>query len=252
MVKEHFAVNVVKLGISHGQYKAVGEVSFGVKPGSVLALVGPSGCGKTSILYCLAGLNLEYSGLIEIFNAPPQRGRRDISIILQDYGLLPWKTARDNVELGLRFRGELTGARDRVKELIARLGLRDCCHQYPHQLSGGQKQRVAVARALSVEPRLLLMDEPFSALDALTREDMQELFSKVQRELALTTILVTHSLEEALFLGDRIVVLSQSPAKVLLTLDNPGAGNRADPEHVSRAELIRALLAADRNQGGKL
>ncbi len=240
------ALQVSNLTVRYGENVAVEGISLSARRGEVVAIIGPSGCGKTTVLYCLAGLNQEFDGEVQILGNPPARGRRDLSIILQDYGLLPWKTAKENIELGLRFRGEDSS---QVEALVERLGLTECLSRYPRQLSGGQKQRVAIARALSVEPRMLLMDEPFSALDALTREEMQELFSRVQRELQLTTVLITHSLEEALFLGNWIVVLSNSPAKVLSVIENSGVGKRNDPEHIARSESIRRLLAADRNEG---
>lgn len=234
---------VKQLVVRYGDTTAVDGVSFEVKPGTVTAILGPSGCGKTSILYALAGLIPTYSGEIHVLGTRPSLGRRDIAIILQDYGLLPWKTVEDNIALGLKFRGEKNTSV--VEELIHRLGLTDSRYKYPHQLSGGQKQRVAIARALSVSPRLLLMDEPFSALDALTREEMQELFLQLQKEKRVTTILVTHSLEEALFLGNQIIVLSKGPAKVLAGISNPDVGVRDNP-NVARSYRIRQLLSADR------
>lgn len=238
-------VVVKHLVIRYGDTVAVDGVSFEVRRGTVMVLLGPSGCGKTSILYALAGLKPDFEGEVSVLGIRPSLGRRDMSIILQDYGLLPWKTVEDNIELGLRFRGEKHPPI--VEQLMQRLGLLESRHKYPNQLSGGQKQRVAIARALSVTPRLLLMDEPFSALDALTREEMQELFLQLQEEWRVTTILVTHSLEEALFLGDQIIVLSKGPAHVLASFENPSAGMRNNPD-ISRSRVIRQLLLADKRR----
>ncbi|BCV20046.1 ABC transporter ATP-binding protein [Moorella sp. Hama-1] len=204
---------------------ALVDISLAVPAGQICVLIGPSGCGKTTLLYLLAGLLKPTRGEIQINGALVTRPRRQTAIILQDYGLLPWKTVWKNAALGLELRGCPRRQQQRLLEpLLAALGLAGLEQRYPAQLSGGQKQRVAIARALSLEPDTLLMDEPFSALDALTREGLQQTLVDIHRQRRLTTVLVTHNIEEAVFLGQQIVVLTAAPGRLKAVLENPEAG----------------------------
>lgn len=202
--------------------------SWRVERGESWAIIGPSGCGKTTLLYLLTGLRRPTSGTVLISGQPLVKPRRATGLVLQDYGLLPWATATENVALGLRIRGVRADERRRIAAgWLARMGLADVAHHYPSQLSGGQRQRVAIARTLALQPDLLLMDEPFSSLDALTREELQSLVLDLRRETDLTTVLVTHNIEEAVFLGQRILVVPKPPIRSGRLLENPRAGQPA-------------------------
>ena len=198
------------------------DVSLQVGAGASCAVIGPSGCGKTSLLFLLAGLLAPTAGTVRVAD------RSRTGVILQHYGLLPWKSVAANIGLGLRLQGaDRERTRARVDELLVEMDLAAFADHFPGQLSGGMQQRVALARALATEPRLLLMDEPLSALDALTRERLQHTILDVWQRHRVTMVLVTHSIEEAAFLGQTVVVLTDRPARVAAVVENPGAG-RAD------------------------
>lgn len=219
----HLRFEQVKLAYGAGSLETVVMESFdlSVSDGESVALVGPSGCGKTSVLYALCGLLRPHSGSITIDGTPVEKPRRDVALILQDAGLLPWKTVLANASLGLQLAGEATQpVRTRLKELH----IEELAQRYPSELSGGQRQRVGIARALSTDPRILLMDEPLASLDAFTRERIQELFLELWLKRKHTQVLVTHNLEEAVFLGQRVVVLSSKPARILEEVHNPRVG----------------------------
>ncbi len=213
----------VSLSFTHGGavQPVLEGISFQVLPQSSCAIIGPSGCGKTSLLFLLAGLLQPDSGSISI-EGQPRSG-----MILQNFGLFPWKTVAENIGLGLVLRGSAKGQiRDKVKLLLEEMGLAGFGEHYPGQLSGGMQQRVAMARALAVEPQILFMDEPLSSLDALTRERLQNLIQEIRLRKNITTVLVTHSIEEAVFLGSRIIVLSGRPGRILAVVENQQAGSR--------------------------
>ena len=198
---------------------ALEGVSFSIAKGESCSVIGPSGCGKTTLLFILSGLLKPTEGEILI-------NSKNIALILQDYGLFPWKTVYENVSLGLEVRGvKKEEQRKIVLPLLEKLGLKGFENHYPRQLSGGMQQRVAFARALALNPEILLMDEPFSSLDALTREKLQNFLLKLWINNKVTMVLVTHSIEEAVFLGRKIVVLSQRPGRVLKIIDNPEMGS---------------------------
>lgn len=237
----------------NGEVEALREVSMHIKKGESCAIIGPSGCGKSTLLYVLAGLNRQWSGRVSVGGRLPAAGRREIALILQDYGLLPWKTVWQNTVLGLKIRGVSPGKmRARGEEVLKQMGLWELRHLYPAQLSGGQRQRVAIARSLSLEPELLLMDEPFSSLDALTREKLQDLVVGIWKKKSLTMVLVTHSIEEAVFLGRQVVILSPRPGRVVRLINNPLAGDvnaRKTAEFHSMATEIRGILAGGWGMG---
>lgn len=207
-----------------------------------MAIVGPSGCGKTTLLYMLCGLSRPDSGKALLDGSEINGTSQDISIILQDYGLLPWRTVLENVALGLKISGQGKGERmTRAREQLAELGIVGRDRDYPANLSGGEQQRVAIARAFVSRPRLMLLDEPFSSLDALTREKLQATLLELWSKRRVPYVLVTHSLEEAVFLGGRIMVLAGCPAKPAVCFDNPGFGDANLREKDSYFQLLREL-----------
>lgn len=232
---------------------ALQHVSFSVAPGETCAVIGPSGCGKTTLLYALAGLIRPNSGEIHI-DCGMEGRRPETAIILQDFGLLPWKTVWENTILGLRIQRRLKKKeREDAEVILQRLELLPFRNYYPAQLSGGQRQRVAIARALSLKPDILLMDEPFSALDAITREELQELLLTIWQESSLTIIMVTHSIEEAVYLGHKILVFSPGPGKILASVSNPYFNQsrlRYREEFYLLCSKVRKILEEGKN-GGK-
>jgi NitT/TauT family transport system ATP-binding protein len=210
------------------------DFNWQVQQGETWAVLGPSGCGKTTLLYLLSGLREPTGGQILIDGQPLTRPRPHTGIILQDYGLLPWATVQANAELGLSVRdfygldGKHTPhdyePNTDVTPWLKRLGLAPFANKFPSQISGGQRQRTAIARTLALQPDLLLMDEPFSSLDAVTRQDLQTLTLELCAEQSLTLVIVTHAIDEAVSLGQKILLLGQPPNRQPATFDNPGAG----------------------------
>jgi len=220
---------------------ALRDVTLALPLGSIGVLIGPSGCGKSTLLSVLANLNQNYQGTVLINGQTPEESD-ETALILQEYGLLPWKTVGDNVKLGLQIRGlakhEVVL---RTEQILQRLGLFDLRKRYPVQLSGGQRQRVAIARSLVLEPELLLMDEPFSSLDALTREEMQDFLLELWQETSLTILLITHNIEEAVFLGHKIFVMSECPGTIIKEYTNPLAGDYTARGKLEFLELANSL-----------
>lgn len=223
---------------------ALEQVSLTVPRGTVAAVIGPSGCGKSTLLKVVAGLIRDYAGTATIDGAPVDTKKLKIGFMPQNYGLLPWQTVAKNIRLGLKIRGELQAADEQeITRLMAELGLTGLESRYPRELSGGQQQRVGLARAFLLRPDILLMDEPFSALDTITREEMQEVFLGLWRQSQITTMLVTHYVEEALYLGQKIVLMSGTPGHIAEVWDNPLAGSdRSTPDFLARAQELRAKV----------
>lgn len=242
-------INVSSASLSFGEGSltkdVLQEISFRVEAHDSCAIIGPSGCGKTSLLFLLAGLRKPNSGRVDIEGTPRS------GTILQDFGLFPWKTVNQNIGLGLVLKGESKKIiREVTKRLLNEMGLTGFGEHFPVQLSGGMKQRVAFARALAVEPEILFMDEPLSSLDALTRERLQNLILDVWQTKKITTVLVTHSIEEAVFLGRSIIVLSKQPGKVLRIVKNPEAGStkyRQSDSFFHQCTLLRQVLRGEYN-----
>ncbi|WP_308216079.1 ABC transporter ATP-binding protein [Pseudonocardia humida] len=203
---------------------AIAEVSFDVAKGEFVCVVGPSGAGKTTLLRCLSGLLVPTSGEVR-FEGTPLRAVPDrLSVVFQDYSrsLFPWLTVNRNVAVPLRVAGVGKQQREaRIQEVLHAVRLGDVGRSYPWQLSGGMQQRVAIARALAQQPDMLLMDEPFASVDAQTRFDLEDLILEVRRELDITVVLVTHDIDEAVYLADRIVVLTGAPSRVQEIVDVP-------------------------------
>jgi len=213
--------------------------------GVIHSLIGPSGCGKSTLLYLIAGLISPDGGELRILNETPKPGRRQTGVILQNHGLFPWKTAWQNLALGLEIRKEKKPViHSRVSRILAVLGLEGKEDSYPRDLSGGERQRLAIGRALVLEPDLLLLDEPFSALDAMTRERLQDSLWQLQHDRAaeegeLTVVLVTHSIEEAVFLSDRIHIMDENGVIRSLFNTTSGPGGRMTSSYFDACVLLR-------------
>lgn len=204
------------------EYPALAPVDLEIVAGSFVCLVGPSGCGKTTVLNLLAGFDQPSSGSVEIDGRPVSGADRNHIMIFQDYGLYPWKSVLGNVLFGLRARGiKSVPARERALAALDMVNLRSAADRHPHELSGGMKQRVAIARALAVEPDILFMDEPFAALDAFTRIHLQDELLRIWQERRPTVVFVTHDLDEAITLGQRVVLMAPKPGRIQRVIDIP-------------------------------
>ncbi|MBV8933952.1 MAG: ABC transporter ATP-binding protein [Kutzneria sp.] len=226
-------VEVTDLGHTYGTgraaHTALGGLSFTVDPGELVCIVGPSGCGKSTLLRCVAGLLRPSVGSVSYRGETVTAVPADLAVVFQDYGrsLLPWRTVAGNVEFPLRDRGLSAAERAaRVAEALSWVGLADAAGRRPWQLSGGMQQRVCIARALAYRPAVMLMDEPFASVDAQTRADLEDLVLKLRAEADMTVLVVTHDIDESVYLADRVVVLSRSPATVVETLKVDLAGPR--------------------------
>lgn len=237
------------------------DFTWTVATGEAWAIIGTSGCGKSTLLYLAAGLRQPQAGSVLVDAQPVPRPRASTGLVLQDYGLLPWATVWDNVALPMRmgqFYRRKEGASDalrpyprsgippaQVDAWLERLGIADVRDKYPGQISGGQRQRAAIARSLLQQSKLLLMDEPFSSLDAVTREDLQRLTLELRQETGVTTVVVTHTIEEAAFVGQRILVLKRPPNTRATIIENPAAdspGYRGQPAYWQKCAELRSAL----------
>ncbi|MDX3695307.1 ABC transporter ATP-binding protein [Streptomyces europaeiscabiei] len=240
-----------------GPVEALRDIELDVGDGEFVAVLGRSGCGKSTLLRMIAGLLPPSSGEVRIADEPVREPRRDVAILFQRPALLPWRSALDNVLLPIVVHGRPRAEhRAAAHELLLRVGLDAPFHtRLPHELSGGMQQRVALCRSLIQRPRVMLMDEPFSALDALTRDELCEVLQRVHMEHGATVVLVTHSIDEAVLLADRVAVLSPRPGRVRTVLPVPvprprslGLDTHATELARHRAEL-HDLLLADKNAG---
>jgi len=202
---------------STGSVEAIGDISFEMRRGELVCIVGPSGCGKTTLLKCIAGLLAPTSGVIELDGKPVTGPPENMALVFQEYGrsLYPWLTVRGNVELPLKHKKLSKQERARlVDDALLAVGLDHAGNSYPWQLSGGMQQRVAIARAVAYGPEVLIMDEPFAAVDAQTRADLEDLVRQLHRERGMSLLFVTHDIDESVYLGERVIVLSKSPTWV--------------------------------------
>jgi len=242
-------IEVDHVTLSYGgnadRFIALQDVSLSVEKGEFICLIGPSGCGKSSLLNCIAGFEKVSKGSISIAGKHVEKPRIEYITIFQNYGLLPWRTVRKNVEFGLE---KLKVPKIKRKEIadsyIRQVGLEHMEDRYPHQLSGGQQQRVAIARALAVNPEVLFMDEPFGALDAITRMKLQDDILELSKTDQKTVIFVTHDIEEAVFLADRIVVLDADPGRIkgIATVKSAKGKARTSEEFIVCRDKIFELL----------
>ena len=222
--------------------QALSRVSLEVREGEFLAVVGPSGCGKSTLLEIMAGLLAPTQGQVYIRGEPVRGPRPDIGVVFQEDSTFPWLTALENVEFGLRMRGVPADARRQAaRAMIELVGLAGFEQHFPHQLSGGMRQRVAIARTLVLQPRIILMDEPFGALDAQTRLAMGDELLRICERLRATIFFVTHDIAEAVRLADRVVLMSARPGTVRLVLDNPLPRPREFAAVASRPEFSQLV-----------
>jgi NitT/TauT family transport system ATP-binding protein len=225
--------------------RALEDVELTVSEGEFVSLIGPSGCGKSTLLRIIADLDAPSAGSVTVFGKSAQQARldQDYGIAFQQAGLLPWRSVADNVALPLELHGTGSRARkDRVAELLELVGLGDFARAYPDELSGGMQQRVAIARALAESPRLLLMDEPFGALDEITRERMQGELVRICAETGAAVVFVTHSIPEAVFLSDRVVVMTPRPGRIIDIVDSgPGDAGRRDDDFRDAAGFFHTV-----------
>jgi NitT/TauT family transport system ATP-binding protein len=229
--------------------EAIADLTFTAAQGEFVALVGPSGCGKTTMLRCLSGLDRPSAGLIRIAGTPVNGVLRSLAVVFQEYtrSLFPWLSVRRNVEFGLHDLARSERA-SRSEDALRHVGLVEFAGHYPWQLSGGMQQRVAIARAIASRPLLLLMDEPFASVDAQTRSQLESMLLDLWREFGWTVLFVTHDIDEAIFMADRVLVLSRRPSRILravtVALDRPRdqIETRARPEFQQYRKDITSLI----------
>ncbi len=238
---------------SEAAHVALAAGNLDIYEGEFVCLVGPSGCGKSTVINLMAGFEQPTEGSVMIDGKPVLKPDPDRIMIFQDYGLFPWKTALDNILFGLKCRGiSKAEAKKRALAALSGVGLSAWAQRHPHELSGGMKQRVALARALAVEPSVLFMDEPFAALDAFTRLHLQDELLELRKKRKITIIFVTHDLDEAVYLGERIVLMAPNPGRFEnnITIDLPYPRDRTD-KHFDRyrKELFEAFDLVHKEAG---
>jgi NitT/TauT family transport system ATP-binding protein len=246
-------ISIDELTLAYGSSVILEGVSLEIEDRELVCLIGSSGCGKTTLLHAVAGLLAPTQGMIAVDGVPVEKPGPDRVMVFQDDAVFPWMTVGKNVEYGLRIQSLPRSSRQaKVERALELVGLEGKEKLYPRQLSGGMRKRVDLARALAVEPAILLMDEPYAALDMMTKERLQVEFERIYEESRMTVIFVTHDLEEALFLGDRVVAMGLHPGRIHWVLEVPFSRPRSldlkrSPEFQAlRGELIRQLEAAAR------
>ncbi|AOA57874.1 ABC transporter ATP-binding protein [Acinetobacter larvae] len=241
-IQKYFVVNQQPV-------KVIENFNLNINEGEFIAIVGSSGCGKSTLLRLLAGLDADFEGEIIIDGKPIQGIAKDRAVVFQEHRLFPWLTVEQNIELGL-LNENISAAhkREHIKNAIELIGLQHFEKAYPHQLSGGMAQRVAIARSLVTQPKIFLLDEPFGALDALTRHQMQNELLRIQSQQKMTTIFITHDVEEAVTLADRVVILKPKPGRIaqIIEVNLTRPRNRASFELHQLKERIFKILTEDK------
>jgi NitT/TauT family transport system ATP-binding protein len=251
-------VTVANFGLSYdtleGPLEAVSDASIGVEPGEFVCIIGPSGCGKSTLLNAVAGFLKPTRGTVEVDGEPVAGPSADRGMVFQQYSLFPWKTVRENVEFGLKMKGMERSQRERsARTLLGLAGLLSFANQYPDSLSGGMKQRVGILRALATGPKVLLLDEPFGALDAQTRVIMQQILNNIWQRLKTSVLFVTHDIDEAIFLSDRVYCMTARPGTIKAEIVVPLARPR-DPSMMMSSEFLalrRGLMSLIREESLK-
>jgi NitT/TauT family transport system ATP-binding protein len=248
-------LNVEHIGKQYGDLLAVKDATFDVKEGEFISIVGPSGCGKTTLLKMICGLLEPSSGQVKIHEQQVTSSVPEMILVFQDYSrsLFPWLSVRKNVLFPLKNRSDLNSAEKerRAQEAIQAVGLENSFDQYPWQLSGGMQQRVAIARAIAFRPEILLLDEPFASVDALTRAELEDLVLRLQAKFKITVLLVTHDIDEAVYLADRVFVLGPPPSVVIraVTVELPSPRSqtetRSDPRFLEIRNEIHDLITKE-------
>jgi len=241
------------VSFGYGDSLIFSDISFGVRRGTISCVIGPSGCGKTTVLRLVAGFVRATKGAITVAGQKRTKPTRDVAVVFQDYGraLLPWRNVYDNVSLALEAAHvPRRDRRERIESMLELVGLKDHARKFPAQLSGGMQQRVQIARCLAQDPTILLMDEPFGALDAMTRAILQDELLHIQAERGITVLFVTHDLDEALYLGSQVIALQANPGRLgrLIDVDLPVPRNqlttREDPKFLTMRRDLFGLTHA--------
>lgn len=238
-------------GAEPGGVVALKDIDLEIRPGEFVCLLGPSGCGKSTLLNAIAGFSLPTSGTLEVSGKPVTAPGPDRGMVFQEYALFPWMTVEANIAFGLDIRGTGRDEKARiVDDLLDMLGLKEFRHRFPKDLSGGMRQRVAIARVLALDPPIMLMDEPFGALDALTRRSLQDELLRIWRSVGKTIVFVTHSIEEAVYLGSRVVILTYRPGTIKrdVTIDLPYPRDSNSVEFNAIKKELASLVHAEHDR----
>jgi len=227
-------ISIKQLSTGYNSINVLQNLSLTLEEGEIYSLIGPSGCGKSTLLKVLSGIKKDYTGIIEYNGKPISKEPISIGYVPQNYGLLEWKTVKENIFLPLKLNKSKTNEDER-DDILQSLEITDLLHKYPKELSGGQKQRVALARAFIIRPTLLLMDEPFSALDAFTSAASQDLFLRIWSKYKVTTLFITHNIPEAVAIGKHILLMNKTDRKITDRIDNTTFGKRDND--IERMEL---------------
>ncbi|AIY85183.1 ABC transporter ATP-binding protein [Clostridium baratii] len=240
-------IQISNLSVFYGgkkeKVKAVGPINFKCNDNDICAIIGPSGCGKTTLLNVLSGVNKDYEGEVLLNDEKLNPHIHKIGFIPQDFGLLPWKTVEENCLLPFKIKGEKIDKNilDKMNSILKRLNIYDLRKKHPNKLSGGQRQRVSIARSFLMNPDLLLMDEAFSALDAIIKEEAEELFLDVWSSNKISTFFVTHSIDEAIYMGKKIIIMSNTPGVISEVIENDLFNNKNYKEDIRYLKLFSKI-----------
>lgn len=236
---------------AHGDVHALKDIDLDIYPGEFVSFLGPSGCGKSTLLNAIGGFSLPTSGKLEVEGKAISAPGPDRGMVFQEYALFPWMTVEQNVRFGMEIQGKAESAiQSTTKELLGKLGLKEFANRFPKELSGGMRQRVAIARVLALDPPIMLMDEPFGALDALTRRTLQDELLRIWAEFKKTICFVTHGIEESIYLSDRVVVLTYRPGtvKAIVPVELPRPRSTTAPDFNKLKEMLGQMVMEEQNR----